>query len=619
MFFMKIRLSLLLIGLCISLYAVCNDYRLFPENWWVGMKWNQVQVLVRSDKVSIGQSSVQVLYPGVTVKKVHRFQNTNYLAVDLFIAPTAKPGNVKIRLTQAGKTDQLNFILKPKRQGNGTKYARGVTSEDLMYLIMPDRFANGDESNDRVPGMLDQSLNRDTVFNRHGGDLQGITKHLSYFNKMGVTALWLNPVLVNDMKDRTEHGYAFTDHYRIDPRIGGEAAYHELIQKANEKGIKIIQDAVYNHVGTQHILFKDQPDSTWFNRWPTFTQTSYKDQVLFDPYASEKDKKIMSDGWFVRAMPDWNHHNKFVEQFLIQHAIWTVEEFGIDGWRIDTYAYNDLEFMNRCNAALYKEFPKLTLFGETWVHGVVNQAFFCENNMQIPFKSNLQATTDFQTLLYGIQPALNEPFGWTEGVNKLYITLTQDLLYKDPMQQVIFLDNHDIPRFYSVVGTDLKKYKIALAWLMTCRGIPQLYYGNEVLMEGFTSPNDGYVRKDFPGGWKGDQKNAFTGEGLTSSEKEIQDYVAKLAHFRKQSSAITKGKMKQFVPKDGLYVYFRYSDTQLLMCVMNTSAKDQQVKMSDYAEMTKDAKHGFDILTDSKVGNEFSIPAMTMKVIELTK
>ncbi|MCU0336394.1 MAG: alpha-amylase family glycosyl hydrolase [Sediminibacterium sp.] len=616
---MKLRFSLLLMGLCIAWSAISNTYRLFPENWWVGMKWNQVQVIIRNQESGIGQANVQLQYPGVRIQKVHRFSNANYVAVDLLIAPTAQPGKVPIRITQNGKTEKVDFVLKPRRKGNGTLFAQGVNSADLMYLIMPDRFANGDESNDRIPGMLDQTLNRDTVFNRHGGDLQGITQNLSYFNKMGVTALWLNPVLINDMKDRTEHGYAFTDHYRIDPRLGGEDAYHQLIQSAHAKGLKIIQDAVYNHVGTQHILFKDQPDSSWFNRWPSFTQTSYKDQVLFDPYASEKDKKIMSDGWFVRAMPDWNHRNKHVEIFLIQHAIWTVEEFGIDGWRIDTYAYNDLEFMNRCNAALYKEYPKLTLFGETWVHGVVNQAFFCENNLQIPFKSNLQATTDFQTLLYGIQPALNEPFGWTEGVNKLYITLTQDLLYKDPMQQVIFLDNHDIPRFYSVVGKDLKKYKMAMAWLMTCRGIPQLYYGNEVLMEGFTSPNDGYVRKDFPGGWKGDQKNAFTGSGLTAEEKDMQDYIAKLAHFRKQSTAITRGKMLQFVPKDGLYVYFRYDNNQVLMCVMNTSAKDMNVQFSDYAEMTKNFQKGTDIISNEQIGTVFSIPAMTMKVIELKK
>lgn len=616
---MKLRFSLLLMGLCIAWSAISNTYRLFPENWWVGMKWNQVQVIIRNQESGIGQANVQLQYPGVRIQKVHRFSNANYVAVDLLIAPTAQPGKVPIRITQNGKTEKVDFVLKPRRKGNGTLFAQGVNSADLMYLMMPDRFANGDESNDRIPGMLDQTLNRDTVFNRHGGDLQGITQNLSYFNKMGVTALWLNPVLINDMKDRTEHGYAFTDHYRIDPRLGGEDAYHQLIQSAHSKGLKIIQDAVYNHVGTQHILFRDQPDSSWFNRWPSFTQTSYKDQVLFDPYASEKDKKIMSDGWFVRAMPDWNHRNKHVEIFLIQHAIWTVEEFGIDGWRIDTYAYNDLEFMNRCNAALYKEYPKLTLFGETWVHGVVNQAFFCENNLQIPFKSNLQATTDFQTLLYGIQPALNEPFGWTEGVNKLYITLTQDLLYKDPMQQVIFLDNHDIPRFYSVVGKDLKKYKMAMAWLMTCRGIPQLYYGNEVLMEGFTSPNDGYVRKDFPGGWKGDQKNAFTGSGLTAEEKDMQDYIAKLAHFRKQSTAITKGKMLQFVPKDGLYVYFRYDNNQVLMCVMNTSAKDMNVQFSDYAEMTKNFQKGTDIISNEQIGTAFSIPAMTMKVIELKK
>ena len=263
---------------------------------------------------------------------------------------------------------------------------------------MPDRFSNGDPSNDRIEGMRDQTLNRDTVFNRHGGDLQGITNHLDYLQELGVNTLWINPVLENDMPNRTEHGYAFTNHYKVDPRLGGESAYHQLIDAVHAKGMKIIQDAVYNHVGKFHLTVLDPPMKDWLNQWDTYTNTSYKDQTLFDPYVAPSQKKIMSDGWFTKEMPDMNQRNPFVANFLIQHALWTVEEFGIDGWRIDTYAYNDLPFMNRCNQALMNEYPKLTLFGETWFHGVPNQSYFVQNNFSIPFRSNLQAATDFQAL-----------------------------------------------------------------------------------------------------------------------------------------------------------------------------------------------------------------------------
>jgi glycosidase len=482
-------------------------------------------------------------------------------------------------------------------------FANGATSQDLMYLIMPDRFSNGDPSNDRVAGMQDQTLRRDTVFNRHGGDLKGIQNHLDYLLDLGVTALWLNPVIENDMKNRTEHGYAFTNHYRVDRRIGGDKAYKELIDAAHAKGFKIIQDAVYNHVGIDHILFRDQPDSTWFHRWPKFTQTNYKDQIMFDPYAAAADKKIMSDGWFVPSMPDWDHSNTFVANFLIQHAVWTVEEYGIDGWRIDTYAYNDLPFMNRCNKALYDEYPNISIFGETWVHGVPNQSYFCENNYNIPFKSNMQATTDFQLLFYGIQPTLTQPFGWTDGVNKLYTTTAQDFVYKNPMRQVIFLDNHDLPRFYSVLGEDTAKYKVAFSWLMTFRGIPQMYYGNEILMTGLTSPNDGYVRQDFPGGWEGDAANKFTAAGRTAKENSIFNYIKRFANFRKTSSAIKTGKMMQFYPIDGVYVYFRYDANQTIMCIMNTNDKPMTIDLARFAERLK----GFQLAYDVAAGQQFQL------------
>ncbi|HMP87462.1 MAG TPA: alpha-amylase family glycosyl hydrolase, partial [Lacibacter sp.] len=382
-------------------------------------------------------------------------------------------------------------------------------------------------------------------------------------------------------------------------------AYKKLVDACHTKGLKMIQDAVYNHVGLEHHLYRDMPDSTWFHRWPTFTQTNYKDQVLFDPYASELDKKIMSKGWFVREMPDWDHSNPFVQTFLIQHAIWSVEEFGIDGYRIDTYAYNDLAFMNRCNKALYDEYPRISIFGETWVHGVINQAYFCDNTFRIPFRSNLQATTDFQTLFYGIQPACTEKFGWTEGVNKLYTTLAQDVVYKDPMRQVIFLDNHDIARFYSVVGEDTSKYKMAFAWLLTCRGIPQMYYGNEILMTGFTSPNDGYVRQDFPGGWEGDPQNKFTPGGRTEKENAIFNYIRRLAQFRQGSSAIKTGRFMQFLPVDGVYVYFRYDAGQTVMCLMNTNDQLSTVNLARFEERMKGFTKAFDV----EAGAEFALEA----------
>lgn len=610
----------LLCALLLSVSLTAQQVQVYPSNWWIGMKYNKIQIMLHGPNVG-NATRFELNHPGVQLVKLNRFQNKNYIVLDVTIQPTAKPGIIGIKARQGARVDQYNFTLNQRRSGKGNSYAQGVTSSDLMYLIMPDRFSNGDPSNDRIPGMKDQTLRRDTVFNRHGGDLAGIENHLDYLSDLGVTTIWLNPIWENDMPERTEHGYAFTNHYRVDPRLGGNTAYRRLIDKAHAKGIKVIQDAVYNHVGLEHHLFRDMPDSSWFHRWPQFTQTSFKDQTLFDPYAAQEERKIMSDGWFVASMPDWNQHNPFVANFLIQHAIWSVEEFGIDGWRIDTYAYNDLAFMNRCNKALYDEYPAISIFGETWVHGVINQSYFCENNYGIGYKSNLQATTDFQTLFYGIQAACNERFGWTEGVNKLYTTLAQDVVYKNPMRQVIFLDNHDIARFYSVVGEDTAKYKMSLAWLLTCRGIPQLYYGGEVLMTGFTSPNDGYVRQDFPGGWAGDSLNKFTATGRTVKENAVFDYIKRLANFRKTSSALKTGKMMQYLPVDGVYVYFRYTNNQRVMCIMNTNDKVVTLDLKRFEEMTRSYSGALDVAngTVSPLGTSVTLSPYSNLVLELRK
>ncbi|MGG9972257.1 glycoside hydrolase family 13 protein [Ferruginibacter sp. SUN002] len=612
-----------LITNCLLLITYCSfaqtGYTCYPTNWWTGMKWNKVQIMIHGDAISNAGKGFSINYPGVKLLKTNKVENTNYVFLDISIAPTAKPGIVKIKVNKEFSSFDIDFELKPKRKGNGKEYAQGVTSKDFMYLIMPDRFSNGDESNDRIEGMRDQTLNRDTVFNRHGGDLQGITNHLDYLEDLGVTTLWLNPVLENDMPNRTEHGYAFTDHYTIDPRLGGAKAYHDLVDATHKRGMKIIQDAVYNHVGLYHFTVQDLPMKNWLNQWDTYTNTSYKDQTLFDPYAVPSQRKIMSDGWFTTQMPDLNENNPYVVNFLIQHALWCVEEFGIDGWRIDTYAYNDLAFMNKCNQALMDEYPKITLFGETWVHGVINQSYFCQNTYNIPYKSNLQATTDFQTF-WAIQDAMTRDFGWNDGVNKLYTTLAQDFVYKDPTRQVIFLDNHDISRFFSTIGEDVNKYKSSLAWLLTCRGIPQLYYGDEIAMKGFTSPNDGYVRKDFIGGWKQDSVNKFTIQGRNQLEQTVWQYIATLANYRLTSSALQTGKFMQYLPEDGVYVYFRYDAKQTVMIVMNTSKEEKNISVDKYKERTTGFTQVLDVYTKKKTElKDFKLGSYQAVVLELQK
>ena len=606
-------------GFNCTLVAQADGYKCYPTCWWVGMKNPKLQLMIRGDAIANATGGFSIVYPGIKIEKVNKVDNVNYVFLDLAISPMAKPGVVKIQVKKQSSSFDIPFELKSRRMGNGSSFAKGVNSRDLIYLIMPDRFSNGDESNDRVAGMRDQSLNRDTVFNRHGGDLRGVQNHLDYLYRLGITAIWLNPVLENDMPNRTEHGYAITNHYSIDPRLGGENAYQELIGAAHAKGMKIIQDAVYNHVGLYHFTVQDPPMKDWLHQWPIYTNTNYKDQAVFDPYASKKDSKEMTDGWFTKEMPDLNESNPYVANFLIQNAIWIVENFGIDGWRIDTYPYNDLSFMNRCNKALMDEYPQLTMFGECWVHGVPNQSYFVQNNYAIPFKSNLQAPADFQAL-WGITDAMTRDFGWTDGVNNLYTTLAQDFVYKDPTRNVIFLDNHDMNRFYTVVGENMDKYKSALSWLLTCRGIPQIYYGDEIATTGTTSPNDGHVRLDFPGGWKNDPVNKFTIEGRTQKDQEIFQHLATLANFRKSSSALTTGKFMQFVPVDGVYVYFRYDNDQTVMVVMNSSKEEKKIYPEKYTERTAGFTQYKDVITKA-TGRlvEFSLGSYKTAVYELIK
>ncbi|MBS1914911.1 MAG: glycoside hydrolase family 13 protein [Bacteroidetes bacterium] len=608
-----------------------SNVEVYPAHWWVGMKNPSVQLMVRGKNISNEIPMLKISAEGTTIangvilKKIERVENPNYVFLDINISKDAKPG-MRTFSFGAPFNRKIAFELKPRRKGNGNQYAQGVTSADLIYLIMPDRFSNGDISNDKFADMNDTSCDRHNPFLRHGGDLQGIINHLDYFKELGATALWLTPVVENDMALTNEsgtmrsayHGYAFTNQYKIDKRFGGNEGYKKMIDAAHAKGLKVIQDAVYNHIGDKHFLYLDPPSKDWFNQWPAYTNTTYRDQPLIDPYASAHDRDIALNGWFTTFMPDLNQRNPFVANYLIQYAIWAVEEFGIDGWRVDTYFYSDRDFLNKVNKALYDEFPHITIFGETTMQSVTEQAFYCQNNINTSWKSNLQGVIDFQWEGAAVA-ALKENFGWANGVVRLYNILVQDLLYKDPMRNQILLDNHDQDRFYSVIGEDFNKYKMGIALLLTQRGIPQLYYGTEILMKNFKDPTDAEVRKDFPGGWKEDTINKFLASGRTAQENEAFEYVKKLANFRKKSSALQTGKLMQYVPSDSVYTYFRYNDKQTVMCVLNSGSKEKEIDFTSYAERTKLFSKATDITNGKEyaISEKIKVPPQSLLVLEL--
>ncbi len=597
---------------------------IYPTNWFVGMKWNKVQLIVKSEYNGFKNEQVKINYTGVQLQKKHSFENGKYLALDLLIAPSAKPGNVSIEFTANNKTHVVNWQLKERRSGAGKSFVKGITSKDFVYLLMPDRFSNGDVTNDQFSNYRDTVCDTKSPIVRHGGDLQGVINHLDYFKELGVTALWLTPVIENDMPLEAEqagmmagyHGYWFTNHYKIDKRMGGEASYKKLVDAAHANGIKIIQDAVYNHVGIEHWFYRDAPSKDWINQWNSYTNTNHRNESIFSNNGNGADKKIMLDGWFVPHLPDINQRNPFVSNYLIQHALWTVEEFGIDGWRVDTYKYCDEQFLNNINTALKKEYPTISIFGEVTANSVLGSAYFTDNNLSVKFKHNLPGVTDFP-VSNAIVEAVNKPNGWTDGVTKLYMTLAEDLMYKKPYENCIFLDNHDMERFVSVIGEDMNKYKMAMSLLFTIRGIPQLYYGTEIWMKNFKDPNDGMVRLDFPGGFVGDASNKFIASGRNATEQEAFNFVKVLANFRKKSSALQSGKLMQWLPQDGLYVYFRFDNNQTIMVVINTSDKAKEVQFKNYTECTNKYSKGTDVLTNKNVSSIFSLESKKSIVLLL--
>lgn len=618
---MKTKLSILA---CCLLWASAQLYaqlpgleRVEPSFWWVGMTNPKLQLIVHGDRIA--SRDVQLSYPGVELIKVHKVENPNYLFLDLEISESASAGTFPIEFIRRGKK-KLTFGYELKERDSSPGRIQGVTSQDFIYLIMPDRFANGDPSNDIVKGMQETTIKRDSLYYRHGGDIPGIIDRLDYLQELGVTALWLNPVLENDQPAASYHGYANTENYRIDRRLGTNELYRQLANELQQRDMKLIKDLVHNHVGDRHWTVKDLPSQDWIHQWPEFTRTTYKDQVKYDPYASEADKKLMTEGWFDTHMPDMNQDNPFVRNYFTQSHIWWIEYAGLDGFRLDTYAYNNLDFMAEWARAIKREYPDFTFFGETWVHGVPSQAYFSGGKtVNQELNTELPGVTDFQTY-YGINEALNGKWGWTEGVNQLYSAIASDYQYQDPARNVVFLDNHDLSRFYSVVGEDFNKFRSGIAWLLTTRGIPQMYYGTEILMKNFAEP-DGKVREDFKGGWQGDAVNKFTAAGRNEQENEAFNYVKKLADYRKNNEVLQSGKMMQFVPEDELYVYFRYNADKTVMVVMNTAEKEKTLTTARFKERMKGFAAAANIVTDETITalDTLKVLAKSTLVLELIK
>lgn len=587
--------------------------RVDPTYWWVGMKNPHLQLLVHGP--GIGASLASLRYAGVALDGIQKLENPNYLVVNLTIAPEAKPGQLKLLFLDGKKKITYAYELRARSQDPAR--TQGLTQADFVYMLMPDRFANGDPKNDVVPGTRVHHVARDSMYARHGGDLKGIENHFAYLKQLGATAIWPTPVIENDMPKASYHGYAVTDCYRIDPRYGTNAEYVQFVKNAHAQGLKVVQDIVLNHWGSYHHLFRDKPAADWFHAFPTFTRSNYNAYALNDPYGSKRDYTLFNNGWFDTTMPDVNQGNPLVATYLIQNFLWWVESTGLDGYRIDTYPYSDPQFLMAWGKAIADEYPRLTLFGEAWEGTAAEQAFFAQNILPPVngFKSNLPGVLDFQ-ITFAIGDALRGDNG---DLSKIYQALQSDWLYTDATRNVTFLDNHDMSRFYSVIGEDFAKYKMGLAWLLTLRGTPQLYYGTEVLMKNFSDP-DGKVRADFPGGWAGDKTDYFTARPGPAGE--AFDYVSKLANYRKSHPVLSSGKLMQFIPQDGVYAYFRYNDDGACVMVIANDTKDAKtVDGTRFAERTAGFASGQDVVTGAPVPDlkTLAVPARTVMVVELKK
>ena len=617
----KILISLALILSSMTMQAATKIDHIEPENWYVGMKNSSLQLMVYGK--NIRDSRVSVDYPGVKIDSLVRLDSPNYLFVYLNLSG-AKPGNMVLNID--GK--KVNYPLKARTMSGDKRI--GFDNSDVLYMLMPDRFASGRNITKPMKGLNPYVVDRSKPSLRHGGDLEGVRQHLDYFNQLGVTALWFTPVLENNLPDMNSqssyHGYATTNYYRVDPRFGTNEDYARLVAEAHAKGLKVVMDMIFNHCGYDHPWVKDMPSKDWFNtpEWMKkgdsyYLQTSYKLTPVLDPYASKVDKRETVDGWCVRSMPDLNQKNPHVMTYLIQNSEWWIETVGIDGIRMDTYPYADRKAMSQWMKILNEEYPNFNTVGETWVTEPAYTAAWQKDSKLSKVNSYLKTVMDFSFYDKINLAKHEETDAWWKGLNRIYNSLCYDYLYENPSSVMAFIENHDTDRFLEN-GKDTLALKQALALLLTINRIPQLYYGTEVLMNGTKEVTDGNVRCDFPGGFAGDKHNAFTAEGRTKAENSMFNWLSKLLKWRRNNMVITKGKQIQFIPYKGVYVIARQWNDQTILTILNGTSQPVTLPLDRYAEVIGNHQEAKDVISGRKVklGSELQLKARDTKVIELS-
>lgn len=616
---MQINHFLLLVISLFSLSLTAQSVdRVEPPNWWTGFENQELQLMLYGK--DLAGLTVTTDYPGVAITSVTSVENHHYLFVNLVISTAAQPGKMQLNLSgTSGFNQPISYELKARDREFSQR--EGFNTSDVLYLITPDRFVNGNPANDNVKGMKEKA-NRDFKGGRHGGDIAGISQSLDYLADLGFTAIWVNPVLENDMEEYSYHGYSTTDFYAVDPRFGSNEAYRQLSKDGQAKGIKLIMDMIVNHCGSNHWFVVDPPSSDWINFGGNYVNTSHRRNTVQDIHASEYDKKQFADGWFVRTMPDLNQRNPFMATYLIQNTIWWVEYLGLAGIRMDTYPYPDKDFMSDWTCAVMTEYPRLNIVGEEWTDNPAIVSYWQAGKVNHDgYSSCLPSLMDFPNQL-AMNKALVEPeSNWPPaGLLNAYDKMTLDFLYADPYNLVVFPDNHDMDRFYTQVNEDFDLFNMGLVYYLTTRGIPQLYYGTEILLTNTTDLGDhGVIRTDFPGGWAGDQVNAFTDKGLTQQQKEAKAFLKSLLKWRKDNDVIHSGKLMQFVPEDGIYVYFRYTDTGKVMVVMNKNEEAKELKTDRFAEMIQGKRKATNVLTGEavEIASKLKVPGKTAVILEI--
>jgi glycosidase len=581
-----------------------------PSFWWAGMKNTDLQIMVHAKDVA--SLRTQINTPGIRLVSAVQTSNKNYLFLNLKINESVKPQTFQIDFLKDDKVVFSQPYTLKERKSNSAERV-GFTTADVLYLITPDRFANGDPSNDNHPDMREKS-NRSFKGGRHGGDIAGIIKNLDYIKSTGFSAIWLNPVLENNQTEYSYHGYSITDFYKVDPRFGSNDSYLDLVKNCHEKGLKVIMDMIVNHCGSFHWWMNDLPDTDWINFDNKFVNTTHQRAVIQDVHVSEYDKKMFTDGWFVETMPDLNQKNKLLSTYLIQNAIWWIEYADIDGIRMDTYPYPDKDFMSDWTCAVMSEYPGFNIVGEEWSENPAIVAHWLKGKVNPNgYSSCLPGAMDFP-----IQGALRKSLT-NNNWYPLYETLSMDFLYPDANSLVVFPDNHDMSRLYSQVNENLDLFNLGLTYMLTTRGTPQIYYGTEILMSNPGTDDHGIIRSDFPGGWQGDQKNGFSNIGLSSNQIETKSHIQKLLKWREKNGVIHHGKMMHFVPENNIYVYFRYDNDEKVMVVLSLNKKDVTLDLKRFKEMLPISFSATEIIsgTNMELADSLNVPAYKSLILSM--